>query len=162
MQPFLYLWSFLCWLTVCDLFPGGVEVMARGNLSDHNQHAIVSVLECSSSVVLSMVLNRLLRLCQFQRGSCCDGDLHGNSATSGRWALFHLHDNCIRSKHHDNAGWGGRSGGRDSASGKYLIGSQVMWLFDVTVYYWTKGKEGYENLCWSYFLYDTAETHYHW
>lgn len=40
-----------------------------------------------------------------------------------------------------------------------LIGSQVMWLFDVTESHWTKGKEGYENLCWSYFLYDTAEAH---
>lgn len=107
----------LCGPTLCDLFPGSVEVMAGGNLSDHNQHAIVSVLECSGGgggrvmVLLSMVLNTLLQLSSLHWGSCCDRDFHGNSATSGHWALFHLHDNCIRSKHHDNAGWGGRSGG---------------------------------------------------
>lgn len=151
-----------CWLTLLDLIPGGVEVMAGGNLSDHNQHAIVSVLERSSAAVLSMVLNTgLLRSCSLHRWSCCDRDFHGNSATSGRWALFHLHDNCIRSKHHDNAGRAGRIGGRGSVDGEYLIGSWVMWLFDVTACHWTEGNEGYENLCWSYFWYDTAEAHCH-
>lgn len=41
--------------------------------------------------------------------------------------------------------------------GKCLIGSQVMWLFDVTAAYWTKRDEGYEELCWSYYLYDTVK-----
>lgn len=131
-------WPLPYCLTLCDLFPGSVEVIAGGNLSDHNQHAIVSVLELSA--VLSMVLNRLL--CSRHWGSCCDGDFHGNSAASGRWALFHLHDNCIRSEHHDGAGWDGRIGGCGSLDGGYLIGSQVIWLFDVTAYDWTRGKRG--------------------
>lgn len=146
------------WLTLCDLIPGDVEVMAAGNLSDHDQHAIVSVLERSSAAVLSMVLNALpwlLRSCSLHWGSCCDGDFHGNSATSGRWALFHLHDNCIRSKHHDNAGWAGRTGGRGSLDGEYLIGLWVMWLFDVTACHWTEGDEEFMLIiflmwhCWS-------------
>lgn len=155
-------WPLLSWLTLCDLFPGSVEMMAGGNLSDNNQHTIVSVLERGSGAMLSMVLKRLLRLCSLYWGSCCDGDFHGNSATSGRWALFHLHDNCIRSKHHDSAGRAGRMGGRGSVEGDYLIGSQVMWLYDVTAYHWTKGKEGYENLCWSYILHESAEADCHY
>lgn len=46
--------------------------------------------------------------------------------------------------------------GHGSVDAEYLIGSQVMWLFDVTAYHWTKSNEGYGNLCGSYFLYGAA------
>lgn len=72
------------WLTLYDLVPGSFEVMAGANLSDHDQHAMVSVLECSSGVVLSAVLNTLLRFYLLHRGSGGDRDFHGNSATNGR------------------------------------------------------------------------------
>lgn len=46
-------------LTLCDLLPGDVEVMTGGNLPDHYQQVMLSVLE-SSSALPSMVLNALL------------------------------------------------------------------------------------------------------
>lgn len=78
--------SALCF-TVCDLFPGGVEVMAGGDFSDHSQQAVASAWERCTVLLLS----RFLRFVSLHR------DFHGNSATRRRWALFHLHDNCIRS-----------------------------------------------------------------
>lgn len=144
-------------LTLCDLSPGSFEMIAAGNLSNHDQYAIVSMLERSSRVMLSAVLNRLVWFCLLHRGSRWDRDFHGNSATNGRWALFHLHDNCIQSEHHDSARWGGRSDGRGSEEAKHLIGFQVMLLFDVAACHWTERREGYENWCWSYFLYEAAE-----
>lgn len=92
--------------TLGDLFLGSSEVMAGGNLSDHDQQPVVCVQERSSGSPLSVEPSSLLRRSSW--------DFHGNSAAGGRWALFHLHDNCIQSKHYDGAGWGGRGDGRGS------------------------------------------------
>lgn len=74
----------LPWLTLCDLLLGSVQMELGGDLSDHDQRAMVS--GCSS------LPNTLLRLSSLQ-------NLHGNcaAAAGGCWALLHLHDNCIQS-----------------------------------------------------------------
>lgn len=71
--------------TLRDLVPDSVEVMAAGELSNYNQHPIVSVWERSSAP--------LLRIGSLRRGSC--RDFHGNSAIGGCCALACLHDNCL-------------------------------------------------------------------
>lgn len=103
-------------LTLCDLLLGGLQMMAAGNLSDHYQDSVPPMLDGSSSAVPSMILRLLW-------GCCSRADFHGNSATSGGcWALLHLHDNCILSRHHDDAGRGGREGAG------WLRGRWIFWL----------------------------------
>lgn len=125
--------------TLFNLSLGHFQVMLSGNLPDQDEHAVVSVLRPALPLQLSSFLR--LHRCR----------LHGNGATGRRWALLHLHDNCIRSEHHDGAGWAARTGGRGCPGSRPLIGRQVMWLFDVTASHWSEGNEGSENSCRSYF-----------
>lgn len=121
--------GFVCFfcLTSCDLTPRRFQVIVCGNLSDRDQHPVVSVPDRRDVDPV--------RFCPLRRAR----GLHGNRAGSGRRALSHLHDNCIRSAHHNGAGWA-------LGEAKRLIGWALMWLCDVMASDWMGFRNNFGHI----------------